>query len=123
MSNGARPSQRTEREDLGWREKVVSKQSRDVPKERSRTYYYSDGLFDRSQMWLKHTPGANIPIRVTKVRQPGLFDDDYDTTLEMNIGSEVDAYRLYLALEAYFNDVRTPPWFLSDVDSDGGDGS
>jgi len=35
-----------------------------------------------------------------------------------NYGTEMDAYRLYRALEAYFNDVRTLPWFLQDVEVD-----
>lgn len=105
-----------ETDDLDWRQRIVAEQNRDVPKERGRTYYYADGLFDRKQIWLKHNPGCNTAMRVKKVFQPGLFGDDYDSTLEMNIGTEKDAYRLYLVLEAYFNDVRTQPWFLTDIE-------
>ena len=97
-----------------WRREIVENQSRDVPKERGNTYYYADGLFDQKQFWLKHNPGCNTSIRVNKVYQPGFAGDDYNSFLEMNIGTEMDAYRLYRALEAYFNDVRTPPWFLQD---------
>ncbi|NLV14339.1 hypothetical protein [Haloarcula argentinensis] len=107
-------------DDLSWREKIVAEQSRTLEKERGRTYYYADGLFDRKQMWLKHNPGCNIPMRVTKVWQPGTFGDEYDSSLQMNIGTEMDAYRLYRALEAYFNDLRTPPWFLDDMPGDSG---
>lgn len=102
---------------LDWREEVVSEQVRGVPKERGRTYYYSDGLFDRKQMWVTHSPGCDIPLRVNKVWSPGFSPEkDYEAFLEMNISSEMDAYRLYLALQAYFNDVRTQPWFLQDVE-------
>jgi hypothetical protein len=107
-------------DDLDWRERIVAEQSRDTGKERGRTYYYADGLFDWKQMWLKHNPGCEPAMRVEKVYQPGIFGDDYDSSLQMNIGTEMDAYRLYLALQAYFNNVRTPPWFLSDVDVEDG---
>ena len=101
--------------ERSWRQRILDEQERGVPKERGRTYYYRDGLGDRRQIWLKHNPGCNIPMRVNKVYQPGLGEDDpYDSFLEMNVGTEADAYRLYRALEAYFNDVRSPPWFLDE---------
>lgn len=98
-----------------WRQSVIERQGRGVAKERSETYYYADGLGGAPQMWVKHTPGTSIPVRVKKVYPNGILEkDDYDSSLQMNIASEIQAYRLYRALEAYFNDVRTPPWFLED---------
>jgi hypothetical protein len=86
------------------------------PKERGETYYHSDGLGHRKQVWLKHSPGMNIPIRVNTVWQPGILpDEEYDDSLEMNIGDEKTAWKLYKALEAYFNDVRTPPYWATDA--------
>ena len=99
----------------GWRQSVIDKQDDEVPKQRSETYYYADGLGGSPQMWVKHNPGTSIPVRVEKVWPNGMLEkDDYDSSLQMNIASEVQAYRLYRALEAYFNDVRSPPWFLAD---------
>ena len=104
-------------DDLTWREKIVAQQVEGLPKERGQTYYYSDGLGGRRQMWLKHNPGCNIPMRVKKVLDPGTLDDDPDSYLEMNVGTEMDAFRLYKALEAYFGDVRSHPYFLQDTEA------
>ena len=103
-------------DELTWRQEIVREQLEHPQKERSRSYYYSDGMQRPTQMWVKHTPGANISMRVNKVYQPGLAGDDYSSSLQMNIGSEANAFKLYKALEAYFNDQRTPPWFLADVE-------
>lgn len=98
-----------------WKEDLISEQTNHPPKTRTRPYYYSDGLADQTQMWLKHTPGVDIPLRITKVWDPGYIrGHDYDSSLQMNIGTELDAYKLYLALQAYFEDDRSVPWFLSD---------
>jgi len=104
--------------DLTWRQKIVAQQVEGLPKERGQTYYYSDGLGGRRQMWLKHTPGVNIPLRVESVLDPGTLDDDPDSFLKMNIGTEKNAYRLYKALEAYFADERSRPYFLQDTEAD-----
>lgn len=114
MSSSSREERRSHTE---WQQQIIDEQDDGVPKERGRTYYYADGLFDRSQIWLKHNPGCNIAMRVEKVWQPGIMpDEDYSSSLQMNIGTEKDAYRLYRALEAYFHDARTPPWFLQDTE-------
>lgn len=108
-------------DDVGSRQatphmqRLLEEQEPGVPKERSRTYYYNDGLYQRKQMWVTHTPGMDIPMRVNKIWKPGIFEDEeYSDSLQMNIGTEKDAYKLYRALEAYFNDVRSPPWFAGD---------
>ena len=101
---------------VAWQARIVDRNVNHRPKERSQTYYYNDGLGGRPQIWLSHTPGVNIPLRVQKVWEPGIIDEDYSESLQMNIGSEQIAYRLYKALESYFADQRAHPYFLRDVE-------
>lgn len=109
-------SRSIEKSHAAWQARIVERNVNHHPKERSQTYYYNDGLGGRPQVWLSHTPGVNIPMRVKKVWEPGIIDGEHTSHLQMNIGSEQIAYRLYRALEAYFEDQRAHPYFLRDVE-------
>ena len=99
-----------------FRDKIIQEQEDSSPKQRGRTYYYPDGLGETTGMWIKHNPGCNIPIRIEKITPRHDNRRKYDSHLQMNIGSEQNAYRLYCALKSYFEDERAVPWFLESYD-------
>lgn len=92
---------------------AIARNDDGTPKERLKEYYYRDDCARRREMWVSHTPGTDIPVRVKVVTRPGVFRGDYDSFLKMNIGSERDAWKLYRALHAFFNDDRTPPYWAT----------
>lgn len=104
------------RSDLDWRQRCLALQVEHPPKsvQGRGSYYYSDPFGEKRQLWIEHDPGRSSPINIKQILRPGLFDDDY-TQIGHPGGfrlSERGALKLYHALEAFFADRRSAPYWM-----------